>query len=131
VKCAYPAEASQQLSRIIDNPNLRYSTPSGEKMLPFVNHRTRTQVRVVDFYPPDLKDFTQSLDQSAYNDYTSTPDEVTMIGLNESSPQPSRWEWSFYLLIEDAKPSPGQKIRLPLLVAGKDAEYLLQQDAAE
>jgi protection-of-telomeres protein 1 len=100
-------------------------------MLPFVNHKTRAQVRVVDFYPPDLKDFTQSLDRSAYNDCASTPDEVTMVDFDESSLPPARWEWSFYLLVEDAKPTPAQQIRLPLLVAGNDAVYLLKQDAAK
>jgi protection of telomeres protein 1 len=38
------------------------------------------------------------------------------------------WEWRFYLFVEDATPpiTPGQpKMQMPLLVAGKDGEYLL------
>jgi hypothetical protein len=52
--------------------------------------------------------------------------------MDDSSLLPSRWEWAFYLLVEDAKPVLGSNhVRMPLLVAGKDAEYLLKIDATE
>jgi protection-of-telomeres protein 1 len=131
VKCAHPDKTLLRLSQIIDTPHLTYKTSSGEETLPYVNQKTRAQVRVVDFYPPNLADFTQCLDHSSYNDCPSTTDDLTGFDFDDSSLLPTRWEWSFYLLVEDAKPMAGQKTRMPLLIAGSDAEYLLRRDAVE
>jgi protection-of-telomeres protein 1 len=115
----------------MDTPHLQYKTPSGEKTLPFVNQRTRAQIRVVDYYPPDLRNFSQSLDQVSYNDCPPASDEISGLEFEDSSLLPTRWEWNFYLLVEDARPSPGQSVRMPLLVTRDEAVHLLKRDAVE
>jgi hypothetical protein len=43
-----------------------------------------------------------------------------------------RWEWAFWLLLEDVKKnSRGEHERMKVLVAGRDAEYLLKLDACK
>ena len=94
--------------------------------------KCRTRVRVVDYFPSDLENFTHCLDHSSYNDHSSQLDDPSPMDVDDSSLLPSRWEWAFYLLVEDARPNPGEAaITMPLLVAGKDADYLLKIDATE
>jgi protection-of-telomeres protein 1 len=96
-----------------------------------MNITFRAQVRVVDFYPPRLADFAQSLDDPRYNnapDLTLDDDDDSM----NLTPQ-SRWEWAFWITVEDALKSGEQTApdRLRVLVHGKDAQYLLKLDACD
>jgi len=120
---------------ISDTPYLSDKAPSGiERKLPFINMRCRARVRVVDFYPPQLEDFAQCLDDSSYNDVFSDSDNEEMLYIDSSSSQkPTSWEWAFYLLVEDAKPPPGTEkpVRMKLLIAADDAVHLLKLDATE
>lgn len=89
----------------------------------------RTQARVVDFYPPKLEDFAHSLDDDGYNDCPDPEDASTM---DIDGTPSSRWEWAFWLLLEDTKKnSTGQHERIKVLVAGLDADYLLKLDACK
>ena len=91
----------------------------------------RARVRVVDFFPPDLEDFAQCLDDLDYNDVAG--EDVTMEDSQFEIMTPrDRWEWCFYLRVEDARPMPGvEPLRMNILVHGDDAVYLLGLDATE
>lgn len=94
--------------------------------------KCRTRVRVVDYYPPDLRDFTQCLDHATYNDRSSQLTAPSSYEDDDAVSSAGRWEWAFYLLVEDPKPVPGlPKVQLPLLVHGQAAEHLLGMDAKE
>jgi len=133
VTCSHTDKELLTVSSIIETPHLRYRERTGEEAeLPFVNMKTRARVRVVDFYPPDLEDFAQCIDDPTYNDSPSQPDHSSPMDFDDSSQLAGRWEWAFYLMVEDPKSAPGETaVQLPLLVAGKDAECLLSLDASE
>jgi hypothetical protein len=109
--------------------------------VPFQNFNYRARVRVVDYFPHDLRDFSVSRKVTEYDLISdmngsdvesdeSGPEDFTE-GLTEWAKR-RVWEWRFYLLVEDlaAKPRhPSNKERMKLLVAGPDAEHLLGIDA--
>ncbi|KAK8209865.1 hypothetical protein IWZ01DRAFT_506918 [Phyllosticta capitalensis] len=124
-----------RLADMIDNAHYNFKTSTGvEVRLPFINAKFRTQVRVVDFHPPDLRDFSRSLSDPSYNNMPAGDTQSTTGGVHTGlTASPPRWEWAFYLLIEDAtQPQNGKEnVRIPLLVADKDAEYLLKLDPTD
>lgn len=89
-------------------------------------------MRVVDFYPHDIRDFAHSLGNASYNDFTEDRDEDDSF-LDEYSQPASQWEWGFYLLVEDASlvKGSGSPARMKLLVRHEEAEFLLNMDAVE
>jgi protection-of-telomeres protein 1 len=92
-----------------------------------MNVSFRANVRVVDFFPPDIRDFAHRLDNENYNDATDPPD-----GSQMELDDVKTWEWMFYLIVEDCEKGPnGEHAKVPLLVHGQDAEYLLNIEAAE
>jgi len=103
--------------------------------LPFVNQKRRLKVRIKNFYPKDLVDFTQYLDPP------TQPSESTLSG--EPAFSPRTWQWDFFLEIEDAsKPqslnrdtneSPTNKPPSSMWVHVRDesAQYLLKLDAVD
>ncbi|PSK42871.1 hypothetical protein B9Z65_6825 [Elsinoe australis] len=98
-----------------------------EEELPFVNQKRRCQVRVVDFYPPQLEDF------AAIAQNLSDGTNVSEDGMDIDS---SDWEWNFFLLVEDSvrlktttKNREGQQTWLH--VSNMDAQYLLDLDACD
>ncbi|KAG8631969.1 hypothetical protein KVT40_001109 [Elsinoe batatas] len=92
--------------------------------LPFINQKRRCQVRVVDFYPPRLEDF--STDQvHTENDTQSKSDYETDVDQHT-------WSWDFYLLVEDSiRPKSASRDsdipRLWLHVSNADAQYLFRK----
>lgn len=103
----------------------------------------RLRVRVVDYWPRQLEDFSRSITDPAYNPMTSSEsdDSGCETGSNSSasnqyspSPPARNWEWAFYLLVEEVKgngPSCSSKpSKMPLLVAHDDAVHLLKLDAS-
>jgi len=121
------------ISTILDSKHLSYSTPYGTtETLPFVNRKCYAHVRVVDYYPPDLEDFAQSRDNADFNSVPENEHEDLSISYEEQTP-PNRWEWAFFLLVEDAKPISclQNPPRMKLLVSGQEAQFLLKLDAAE
>ncbi|KAL2862755.1 telomere-binding alpha subunit central domain protein [Aspergillus lucknowensis] len=125
IKAGAPTNArSLSLDTILDNPLHNHTSPDRiEYRLPFQNLCYLSTVRVVDYYPPDLKDF-------------AVLQEHVSLGYNKKrDPDASRtftkWEWRFCLLVEDvAAPAPGQpKPRTKLFVSNADAEYLLRMGA--
>lgn len=86
--------------------------------LPFTNRNYRSYMRVVDFYPHSLADFTRPKKFSSAEDHLLDPDEEDPAPSEDSdsdygTPRASRtakyWEWRFYLKLEDASVPDGQE----------------------
>ncbi len=94
-----------------------------------MNYRAR--VRVVDFWPDRLEDFSRCLKDPAYNNCPDGPESQDMM-IDEPSQQ-TDWEWLFYIWVIDAAQPPGTRepLCLKLLVAQHDAVGLLKEDATE
>ncbi|ORY03214.1 hypothetical protein BCR34DRAFT_591641 [Clohesyomyces aquaticus] len=108
------------VSEIIKNPALKRTHPSGNvTVLPFVNAKYRTRVRVVDFSPGFLQQFTRSMADCNWNT------ALQSVEPNDRK-RDDRWEWAFVLLVEDINvPAGATPERLRLFVTGQDAEKLL------
>jgi hypothetical protein len=133
VIAAHPDRPTITLTKWLETPFRTYRDRhlGADSTLPFINQKCRLKVRVVDFFPPHLEDFAQSLDDPNYNDITSSHNDSTISMDGDSSP-PSRFEWSFYLLVEDTRPQPGQEpTRIPILVHGNDAVHLLNLEPTD
>jgi hypothetical protein len=129
VVCAHSDEPLLSVDQVLDPPNRAYATPRGQDIrLPFVNQNCRIRVRVVDFWPSQLEEFSRRISE----DVDATAQDDSQAYLTGSSPPP-KWEWVFGLLVEDAgAPPPGQKpAKMSIIVSGKDAEYLLKLNATE
>lgn len=92
--------------------------------LPYINQRRRAAVRAVGFYPLEIEDFAKEdmpiLDQD---------DDVDM-----SDDESSRWQWDFFLLLEDIssqKKDDTVSTSLWVHVDNLSAQYLLKLDASE
>lgn len=117
---------SQTLEDIINNPSHINPSPNGIKYrLPFQNLCYLSTVRVVDFYPPLLEDFTVQKERTSVA-YDKKRDPAT-------SRTNTQWEWRFCLLVEGISSATGQqpKERVKLFVSSSEAEHLLQFSASE
>ena len=146
VKCANPTIPVSTLAQIESTVFRMNDLPSGNVItLPFLNLKSRIQVRVIDFWPQDLQDFSRSISDDKYH-------LLTVSSTNESKTEATRglpvapkkqfsqplamrnWEWAFYLLVEDVKgkedTGKGTARRMPLLMAHDDAVHLLKLDAS-
>ncbi|ODA81739.1 hypothetical protein RJ55_00242 [Drechmeria coniospora] len=106
--------------------------------LPFINANFRTNVRVVDFMPSDLRGFSRPKrkkkaefqclsDQSESGTDTETDEEISM-----QSDAATDWEWRFYLQLEDAvAPHGQQKNRFWVFVDDQAAQCMVDLDAAD
>lgn len=88
--------------------------------LPFVNQKRRLKVHVVDFFPPDLEDFS-----GLFNEEDDGGSDA-----RQSDAAASTWKWSFFLLIQDVV-DPGTDATCWVHVANEAAEKLLSQQATE
>jgi protection of telomeres protein 1 len=123
IVAAHADKPLHTLHSIIHSPQLHGKTPEGSHITyPLMLAKFRARVRVVDFYPPKLEDFSRSLQDPEFNDCSAEEDW--------RMPRPS-WEWAFYLLVEDAHQDEKMKERMKLVVAGPEAEYLLNLTASE
>ncbi|KAL9096831.1 MAG: hypothetical protein Q9165_000795 [Trypethelium subeluteriae] len=133
VQCQHGTISLTQVREIVNNPHLRDKPPSGiERMLPFISAKYRSSIRVVDFHPHTLQDFAHACDDAVYNDAEPSKDEDQDCMEIDVEPR-KEWEWAFYLLVEDVRSSriAGHRTHLKLLVAGKDAEFLLNMEATK
>ncbi|KAE8370090.1 hypothetical protein BDV27DRAFT_152501 [Aspergillus caelatus] len=125
VKASYEGVRGRRIEDIVTSEFHEFKSHDGiEYRLPFQNLCYKTTVRVVDFFPPDIKDFAvpqQPNDNHSGSDmyWNAEDDGIT------------RWEWRFCLLIEDAlPPPPGQpKEQIKLFVSDANAEFLLKMSA--
>ena len=142
VRCNHPAVRPTPIPTILATDVHETTTPSGVTYhLPFQNICTRASVRVVDYFPPNLADFAVPCKISEYDVLSDNDSADSDVEVNEnrrqwddghgSDEEKIRWEWRFYLLLEDAKASPkdGSDTRLRALVVDKDAEMLLKMNA--
>ncbi|KAK7530946.1 uncharacterized protein J3D65DRAFT_640076 [Phyllosticta citribraziliensis] len=126
--------SATRLADILDNGHYKQETASGVTFqAPFINAKFYTQVRVVDFWPDKLEDFAHWLGDETY---CNVPPDTQSTGLSQDQ---KGWEWAFYLMVEDAdtKQAEGdaataasEPTRIAILVADKDAEYLLNLSAS-
>lgn len=131
-RCSHPDIPTTALDDLVNNAHHRYFAPGGQTMqLPFINARYRARVRVVDFWPKQLEDFARCFEmQDQDNDDDS--DAMSIDDASSSQPKPKKWEWCFYILVQDATVTPStDAVRVPLLVFGMDAVYLLKLDAVD
>jgi protection of telomeres protein 1 len=126
---------------ILNHPYLSNEMPDGTvTQFPFLNLKCRLCIRVIDYFPSQLEDFSRILDSSssrrngANTEESTTESDDTDLS-SDSSISTEKWKWAFFLLVEDAlapsAPSGPPPARIPLLVAEDDAVHLLKLDAAD
>lgn len=134
------------LSELYKGIRLDVKSPAGvDYRLPFQNCRCRARVRVVDFFPPNLADFAVPIDDPD----ADVPSDSVYSGSSRDSAEirgpwqhvgeevtERKWEWRFYLLVEDANPKSastknGEVYRLKLMVGDRPAEFLLKMTPEE
>ena len=113
------------------------SENKGEKFSPFTNYKYRAHVRIIDYFPDSLEDFSVGRRQTEYDilsDYSS--DECSDVEENMRSFRSGRgfpemtWEWRFALQVEDASDK-ASKERMWLMVDNKAAQGLLNSEELE
>lgn len=116
--------------------------------LPFTNVKLRIQARVVDFYPPNLRDFAIREKRGKHpeqKEYFGEGDESDEDGASSSSDsridseQVDRvgyvWKWQFALKLEEVSPSTSSKTKkkpaasIWVVVDNQDAQLLTNLDA--
>ncbi|KAJ4356652.1 uncharacterized protein N0V89_004688 [Didymosphaeria variabile] len=118
---------------IVNNPWLKTITETGDELLlPFVNSRYRTRLRVVDHYPLQLKNFTR-ITNAPVNSQASisiSSDEYSQP--SKHGPTPVRFAWHFFLLVEDADaPAGTTPVRFPLTIDTARAQCLLNMEPVD
>ncbi|OCT44951.1 hypothetical protein CLCR_05605 [Cladophialophora carrionii] len=123
---------------ILDPDILNRTTPKGNPYrLPFQNCTYKSKVRVVDFFPDNIADFAAPRKVSQYDeldDHKSSDDDSDLDLTQEESGDEIKWEWRFFLLVEDSKPQPGcqgRPTQMQLLVADDDGDCLFNMDACD
>jgi protection of telomeres protein 1 len=126
VRCGHNDIELSTVSAILSAPQRRYAIGAETTIdMPFINARWRARVRVVDFYPNKLEDFSRPVEGLTQSEMDGRED------LDPDS-KVNNWEWAFYLLVEDAKVSKGEDpAKLSLLVSNSAAQGLLKMDASE
>ena len=125
------------------------SPPEGRSyLLPFQNIKTRSTVRVVDYFPDELADFSVSTSSKTVADLNDRSDAESISSHASSHDngalhdnQVEKWEWRFGLIVEDATSTKSNKsrnsakaddsIRFTAYVAQEDADFLLRLDAVD
>ncbi len=125
IRCGHEEVHISPLRDILDLDNERHTntTPEGHTYtLPFVNAKFRARVRVIDFEPRQLEDFSIP----RIIDVDASDDESMDI---ESS---ITHEWSFALLLEDASSlSSRDAERMWVTVAHQEAQYLFGKNIGD
>jgi protection of telomeres protein 1 len=119
------------IREIVDREILARVTPSGSPFyLPFQNCKYKSQVRVVDFFPKNIADFAAPYRESDYS-MLSDHEDGSETDASELDDTDVKWEWRFFLLVEDAVQLPGiPPMRMELLVADEEGDYLLNMEAS-
>ncbi|EXJ55718.1 hypothetical protein A1O7_08647 [Cladophialophora yegresii CBS 114405] len=123
---------------ILDPDILHRTTPNGNPYrVPFQNCTYKSKVRVVDFFPDNIADFAAPRKVSQYDeldDHKSSDEESDLDLTQEGDGDEIKWEWRFFLLVEDARPQPGcqgRPTQMQLLVADDDGDCLFNMDACD
>ncbi|KAF5025898.1 hypothetical protein F66182_2017 [Fusarium sp. NRRL 66182] len=145
VKCENQDKRLHALSEIM-NFVQHETTIDGQPVklqLPFVNLNHRTSVRVVDFSPSKLVDFARPLKPSEFDSISDDGEEsVSGSGSEDDDEQTGqttiedfakkrKWEWRFFLELEDAAVSDKQeKRKVWVAVDNHAAQCLVTLDAS-
>ncbi|KAL9471524.1 hypothetical protein ACSS6W_009465 [Trichoderma asperelloides] len=140
VKCEYENKIISTFEEIL-NPiylKTKVNGQQAELQLPFVNLNYRADVRVVNFMPPDLRDFAQPKKISEF-DMLSDQEESDANSDEDRESIADRaavrqWEWRFFLELEDAnapKDHRGKKKTIWVAVNNSSAQCLLDLDASD
>ncbi|KIW64278.1 hypothetical protein PV04_09225 [Phialophora macrospora] len=127
------------IADILDPDILNRTTPKGNPYrLPFQNCTYKSKVRVVDFFPDNIADFAAPRKVSQYeelgDDHESSDEHSDLDLAQGSDGDDIKWEWRFFLLVEDSRPQPGCRGRptqMQLLVADDDGDCLFNMDACD
>ncbi|KAF4464426.1 Protection of telomeres 1 [Fusarium albosuccineum] len=143
VKCEN-GDKSASLMAELTEPVHYQTTIDGQDVklqLPFVNANYRANVRIVNFSPPNLVDFAHLKKESQFDvlsddgeesvSGSDTEDEQSEQTILENLTANRRWEWRFYLQLEDAVvPDNKKKQRVWVAVDNQAAQCLLSLDAS-
>ncbi|KAF2273150.1 uncharacterized protein EI97DRAFT_190930 [Westerdykella ornata] len=125
VIASHPEIRLSSIDEILDDSHRTMQTRDGGQLVfPFVNAKYRTRVRVVDFFPHDLHDFSRCMDDPTWN--TPLLDQDRAHGRRDD-----RWQWGFVLFVEDATSTRPTPQRIPLFVFNDSGQYLLNIDAID
>ncbi|KFY00333.1 hypothetical protein O988_03371 [Pseudogymnoascus sp. VKM F-3808] len=144
VKCHKQSGSAIPLPYILRNRrSVAASADNGDEIYaPFVNANYRANLRVTDFFPHKLEDFSVGRKPNEFDclsDFDPTSDEeddVNTVGKDISDfilrgNDPFQWSWRFALQVEDASPSEGEtKERIWVLIDNESGQFLLSEDAA-
>jgi len=131
------------ISSILNTEQLERKTPDGSAYeLPFQNCKYKSKVQVIDFFPDKLEDFAtpyRTSDYEVLSDHESDDDSVVSLDFARNNPDEVRWEWHFFLMVQDPQPTKAQKAlqNIPdqptmlLQVVGQDGDYLLNMEACD
>ncbi|KAL5347839.1 hypothetical protein ACLOAV_007249 [Pseudogymnoascus australis] len=134
IPLAFLLKNRRTVSPSADNGNQIYA--------PFVNANYRANLRVTDFFPHRLEDFSVGRKPNEFDclsDYDPTSDEedeVNTVGKDIidfvlRGNDTLQWSWRFALQVEDANPSESaEKERIWILVDNESGQFLLSENAA-
>ncbi|KAI4124880.1 MAG: hypothetical protein LQ338_004574 [Usnochroma carphineum] len=158
IRTSKPNIPPRPLSSILSLSTHALTTPDGTPYtLPFQNINSRAVVRVVDFFPHDIADFTVRRKRAGEFDVLSECSDVSSSSDDDCDQLPadtddddeqnpassqqgdnhidsdgaSKWQWRFALVLEDASTpsSVWNPERLTAYVTDADAVFLLKLDA--
>ncbi|RAL14925.1 telomere-binding alpha subunit central domain protein [Aspergillus homomorphus CBS 101889] len=124
VRAGNPSVPIRSLEAIVASEEHTNLSPDNiEYRFPFQNFCYRSKVRVVDYFPPRLEDFSVPVGPAPANEESDREEDSSF----------TTWEWRFCLLVESVPPPPpGQpKQQVRLFVSGPDAVYLHGLDAVD
>jgi protection of telomeres protein 1 len=111
-----------------------------EYTLPFINVNFRSTVRVIDFFPDDLKDFSigqRATEYDILSDYSGGEDtdpreDTGQFRAGTGYDGEKVWSWRFALLVEDAsRKATKDSERMWLLVDNSEGQMLLSMEAVK
>ncbi|KAI9816899.1 MAG: hypothetical protein M1827_001544 [Pycnora praestabilis] len=135
IRSNYLGKPTSSIIDILNSERREVTTSTGVKhVLPFQNACYRASVRVVDFYPSELEDFAVPCKINEYDALSDSGNGSSDSEVNIECRGDMRWEWRFYLLVEDDHTPKGiatghNRERVKILVADHDAEMLLKMNA--
>lgn len=138
VKCENQNKRASSVAQILA-PSYHKITIDGNELslrMPFKNSEFRTNVRVVDYWPPKLEDFARAKKKTSIYDSLSdnedwSSDSESDKDLMTKYTTVRDWEWHFRLALEDATAGENeQKQTLWAVVDDQSAQCLLSLDAS-
>ncbi|KAI6782919.1 uncharacterized protein J7T54_002078 [Emericellopsis cladophorae] len=138
VKCEHSSEPPSTVASILKKHIIR--TDVGDQMvdltLPFVCRNHRLDVRVVDYYPHDMRKFARpkklaQFDMLSDNEESDEEGSDTDMEFGAHA-APYEWEWRFSLLLEDASMTAAGDSReqVWVFVDNKAVQCLINLDAS-